>query len=185
MKKEIALNTQNIKFTLKRNARSRSVKLAVYHDGACVVTAPHAVSESRILRFITSKSEWILDAIKRFSTIPRSLSIRSSKRDFARYKNEAFALVNARLQHFNTIYNFAWNNIAIKNQKTRWGSCSQKKNLNFSYRIAQLPERLADYIIVHELCHLSELNHSRDFWKLVQKAIPDYKEIKREFKKYS
>ncbi|PIP23438.1 MAG: hypothetical protein COX90_01110 [Candidatus Nealsonbacteria bacterium CG_4_10_14_0_2_um_filter_38_17] len=70
----------------------------------------------------------------------------------------------------------------MKNQKTRWGSCFKKGNPNFNYKIALLSQRLADYIVVHELCHLGELNHSQKSWNLVAKAVPDYPEIRDELK---
>ena len=76
-----------------------------------------------------------------------------------------------------------FNKINIKNQKTRWGSCSKKGNLNFNYKIALLPQHLADYIIVHELCHLGEFNHSRSFWNLVAKVFPEYLGIRNELRR--
>ena len=88
-----------------------------------------------------------------------------------------------RISYFNKIYNFEINRIAIKNTSTRWGSCSSKRNLNFNYKIIYLKPYLADYLIVHELCHLGELNHSKKFWKLVEKVIPDYVKINKELKK--
>jgi len=78
-------------------------------------------------------------------------------------------------------YNFKINRISIKNTKSRWGSCSKKGNLNFSYKIALLSKDLADYVIVHELCHLGEFNHSKRFWKLVSLTIPNYLELKNRF----
>jgi predicted metal-dependent hydrolase len=105
------------------------------------------------------------------------------KAEYQKYKQRALELAQQRISHFNRAYGFTVNSIRIKNQKTRWGSCSKKGNLNFNYKIALLPERLADYVIVHELCHLGEFNHSKKFWDLVKKTIPDYKRIKEEFKK--
>lgn len=105
------------------------------------------------------------------------------KREYLFYKIRALALVHARILYFNAFYRFKINRISIKNQKTRWGSCSKKGNLNFNYRIALLPPQLADYVIVHELCHLGEFNHSANFWKLVAKTIPNYQKIRQEFKK--
>jgi len=92
-------------------------------------------------------------------------------------------LVRDRLDYYNQFYQFKVGQISIRNQRTRWGSCSAKGNLNFNYRLVLIPEKLADYVIVHELCHLGEFNHSADFWALVAKAMPDYREARRELKK--
>ena len=89
-------------------------------------------------------------------------------------KEAARSLVLARLAHFSQYYEVTWNRVAIRNQKRCWGSCSAKKNLNFNYKILFLPPHLADYIIVHELCHLAELNHGSLFWSLVAEQMPDY-----------
>ena len=99
------------------------------------------------------------------------------------HKAKAMEIAKQRITYFNTFYCFFFTRIIIQNQKTRWGSCSKKGNLNFNYRIALLPARLADYVIVHELCHLGALNHSRNFWNLVEKTIPRHREINKEFKK--
>ena len=98
-------------------------------------------------------------------------------------REQARIFVENRLSYFNKIYNFEINRVAIKNTSTRWGSCSSKKNLNFNYKIIYLKPELADYLIVHELCHLGQLNHSKKFWELVAKTIPNYKEINHKIKK--
>ena len=101
-----------------------------------------------------------------------------------RAENGAFVVDESfnRFEYFNKFYSYKWNRIFIKNQKTRWGSCSKRGNLNFNYRIALLPPEAADYIIVHELCHLKEFNHSRNFWKLVEQQIPNYKILHKALK---
>ncbi len=71
------------------------------------------------------------------------------------------------------------NQIRIKDQKTRWGSCSSKNNLNFSWRLIMAPERVLDYVVVHELCHLTHMNHGKEFWALVESVMPDYKDCKK------
>ncbi|NCA94384.1 MAG: M48 family peptidase, partial [Sphingobacteriia bacterium] len=77
---------------------------------------------------------------------------------------------------------FEFKKISIRSQRTRWGSCSQAGNLNFNYKLIYLPDKIIDYVIVHELCHLDEFNHSRRFWFLVSEIIPDYRILRRELK---
>ena len=104
--------------------------------------------------------------------------LKSNKRIFLKNKESARDFILSRLSYHNNFYNFKFNSVRIKNTKSRWGSCSTKKNLNFNYKLIFLPKELADYVIVHELCHLKQFNHSRAFWELVSKAIPDYKELR-------
>lgn len=105
-----------------------------------------------------------------------------SKAEFSQYKEKARKLVEEKIAKWNAVYNFKYNRISIKNQRTRWGSCSKKGNLNFNYKLALIPTHLAEYIVVHELCHLKEFNHSKNFWDLVTKAVPDYRECRKELK---
>lgn len=105
-----------------------------------------------------------------------------SKTHYLKYKEAARALVHRRLEELN-VHGFVYNRVAIKNSTSRWGSCSEKKNLNFNYRILFLPPHLQDYIIVHELCHLQIFNHSPAFWALVAEMVPDYKVCRRELRK--
>lgn len=125
--------------------------------------------------------------IRRRRVRVRRVVSKSSRKNYLEHKEQARNLVTERLEHFKKIYVassfvFKVGRVSIRNQKTRWGSCSKKGNLNFNYRIALLPEALADYIIVHELCHIGEFNHSRDFWNLVSVACPNYIEIRKELK---
>ncbi len=106
----------------------------------------------------------------------------ASEQAFTAHKELARKLVIERLEHYNRIYGFTYHRIAIRNQSTRWGSCSKKGNLNFNYRIALLPLDVADYIIVHELCHLGEFNHSSRFWSLVSKTLPDYQLLRQRLR---
>ena len=96
------------------------------------------------------------------------------------HREKARERVHERLIYWNTFYNFTYNRVAIRDQRTRWGSCSTKQNLNFNYRILFLPEHLIDYIIVHELCHLKVFSHGKAFWSEMACAIPDYEERRRE-----
>ncbi len=109
-------------------------------------------------------------------------NLQGSRGEYMQHKEQARALAVSRLQLFNEKYGFSIKKISIKNQKTMWGSCSRKGNLNFHYKIALLPDYLADYIIVHELCHLEEFNHSRVFWGLVARSIPNHRELRGKLK---
>ncbi len=102
----------------------------------------------------------------------------SKNKNYLKYKEQARVLVKERLDYYNNFYNYKWGKVAIRNQKTRWGSCSKRGNLNFNYKIVLLSSKQADYIIVHEICHLQEFNHSQVFWDLVSKTVPDYKEVR-------
>ena len=121
----------------------------------------------------------------KFKVVWRKVYPRRSKRDYIKYKEVARVLAKSRIAYYNTLYRFRVNRVAIKNSRSRWGSCSKKGNLNFNYKIALLSAELADYVIVHELCHLGEFNHSPKFWKLVAQAIPNYKVLKKKFKRMS
>ena len=103
-------------------------------------------------------------------------------KQYLKYREQARALVHAQVAKINQRYNFPVGRIAIKNHRSRWGSCSKKHNLNFNYKILFLPERLAEYIVAHELCHLGEFNHSPKFWDLVARFAPDYRERVRELR---
>ncbi len=99
----------------------------------------------------------------------------SVTKHYVAHKENARALVHERLLYWNQFYNFEYKRVAIRNQRRCWGSCTSLKNLNFSYKLLFLPPHLLDYIIVHELCHLKELNHGQNFWALVAEQVPDYK----------
>ncbi|HPY99327.1 MAG TPA: M48 family metallopeptidase, partial [bacterium] len=108
---------------------------------------------------------------------------RGGREDYLRNKEKARALVVPRLDYFNQFYNFKFRRLSIRDQRSRWGSCSRNGGLNFNYRLVFLPPNLADYLIVHELCHLGEFNHSPAFWKLVARTIPDYENRRRLLRK--
>lgn len=107
----------------------------------------------------------------------------SVTKHYQQHKELAREVILERLEHYNQHYQFAWKRVAVRNQRRCWGSCTSLKNLNFSYKLIFLPPHLMDYIVVHELCHLQELNHGKAFWALVAEQLPDYKERVRELKR--
>lgn len=166
----------------KISRRARGVRLAVHADGSVVVTGPRWIGKRMIQKFVMEKSDWILDKIRRVSARPKKILDTRSTQEYLHYKEQARALVCRRLEYFSALYGYTYKRISIRNQKTRWGSCSKQGNLNFHYKIAFLPEHLADYIIVHELCHLKEMNHSKKFWDLVAITMPEHKARRRELR---
>lgn len=99
------------------------------------------------------------------------------------YRNQAKEHIDERIKYYLPIIGVEPNKITVKEQKKRWGSCSSKGNLNFNWKAIMAPSSVLDYIIVHELCHLIHLNHSRDFWNLVAAILPDYQNRREWLKK--
>jgi len=170
-----------VTYTLKFSKRARNLRLTVNCEGSLIVSAPTHTSISFIEAFIAKKSAWIADKIKYFQSF--TSRIKTTKKDYALHKEKALSLARTRIEYFNKFYNFNLNEVFVRNQKTRWGSCSRKGNINLNYKIALIPEHLADYIIVHELCHLKEMNHSKAFWDLVAETMPEHKKYRKELKK--
>ena len=126
---------------------------------------------------------WISRRIRRIKI--RRLRKSPNRREYVEQKETARALVESRLLHWNKHYSFKYGRVSVRNQRSRWGSCSSKGNLNFNFRIVTLPIHIADYIIVHELCHIGQFNHSEKFWNLVEETQPDYIKLQKELKKIS
>jgi len=105
-----------------------------------------------------------------------------ANKDFLLHKEYSREIITKRLEYYASEYNFTYNRIAIKNTTTRWGSCSSLRNLNFNYKLAFLSQELLDYVVVHELCHLRHMNHSKDYWAEVEKILPEYKNCIKQFK---
>ncbi len=182
MERKISLNDKEIKYHLRKSQKARYMRLAISRGGQMVLTLPWLMDESAAETFIREKSDWIIKKITYFEKFKPAYFLKTRRRDYLKYKNAALALAKEKLAGLNKFYGFQINKISIKNQKTRWGSCSRSGNLNFNYKIALLPKKLRDYIIVHELCHLKEFNHSKSFWRLVAKTIPQYKKLAKEIK---
>jgi len=181
----IALAQKNIAYTLRLSTRAKRIRFTVAPGGGFSVTAPKTVPLSLIEQMLRKRAEWILEQIERLSTFaatkPR-LSAEERKALYKTHRAAALALAECRAQYLNQHYRFSYQKISIRDQKTRWGSCSKKGNLSFSYKIALLPEHLADYIIVHELCHLGSFDHSKNFWELVAKTVPNHKILRKELR---
>lgn len=180
---------------IKESARAKHARIEVHPDGRVIATKPARMSMLVFRAWVATRARWIKDAQaaferkaarrKRQGREPIALSKpRKGSKAYQDARNRARALARERLAHFNETYGFTYGSIAIRDQKTRWGSCSAANNLSFSYTIALLPPRLADYVIVHELCHAREHNHSPRFWELVARTFPDYDALRKELGRY-
>lgn len=94
----------------------------------------------------------------------------------------ALKVISVKVKHYAGLMNVQYGRITIRNQKTRWGSCSSKGNLNFNCLLMLAPDEVVDYVVIHELCHLIEMNHSKAFWKQVEQVMPDYKKHRKWLK---
>lgn len=166
----------------KRSSRAKHLRISVYLDGKVVVTVPTHVNNLKAEEFISAKEEWIRSKLEIFKNINRNFVPSSSEDKYMEFRNKAIEIATQRIAYFNNTYKYTFNRVTIRNQRTRWGSCSKKGNLNFNYKIALLPSELSDYIIVHELCHLKEFNHSKKFWELVAITVPNYLDLRKRMR---
>lgn len=169
----------SLSYTLRRSTRARALRLSVRPDGAVVVSAPHFLGLAAIERFLAKHAAWV----RRKVEVMRGRSlIRIARSDIRRLKEQARRFVHERCAYYANLYDVSFHKISIRAQKSRWGSCSKNGNLSFNYRLAALPEHLREYIIVHEVCHLVELNHSKRFWALVEKSVPNHRAARKELR---
>ncbi|MDP4009147.1 MAG: SprT family zinc-dependent metalloprotease [bacterium] len=182
MERQIRVKNARIRYAVKRTSSVKSPSLRVYRNGRFVVLAPLSMRYEKIQEFLRSKADWLLEQYRFFRRFQGRLLFTTSKDAYLNYKEEARAFVKNRLDFYKKIYRVSPNQVRIKNHKVTWGSCSENGNLNFNYKLLFLPRRLANYLVVHELCHLREFNHSPKFWKLVEQTFPDYHQLEQELR---
>lgn len=184
MQKNLILSNAGFPYEVKSRRGARGIRISVGGDGEVVVTKPRYVPVIVASKVVEGKATWVLEQIEKIKNKPKKILAHYGMKDFKEKKAGAYKLVESRVEYFNKFYGFDVKSIKIRNQKTRWGSCSRTGNLNFNFKILFLPEHLCDYIIVHELCHLAEMNHSKAFWSLVGEQVPDYKARRQNIKLY-
>ena len=178
--------------------RYKNISIRVKDDGKIVVKAPKRVSDSFIKDFINKKSHWINLQLKKVS----DMTLLKSKYDFNKYcyifdkAYVAYSKTKFYQQAFNdyiiTIandlsnkYNLKFFSLKLANSRRIWGSLDSKKTMKLNWKLVILPKDLAIYVIVHELCHIKEFNHSKNFWLKVESILPNYKTLRKELKRYS
>ena len=159
-----------------RRSKRKSTAIKITADMQIVVFVPLYVSDNEIERMVISKSKWIDEhMLKVQSTIDeRSKLEKITFEQIKELADQAVEYIPKRVKYYAEKENFVYNKITIKNLVSRWGSCSTKGNLNFNCLLMLTPDYVIDYIVVHELCHLREMNHSEKFWAEVEKIMPDY-----------
>lgn len=136
-----------------------------------------------IENFVASKVEWIAAAQAHMRAHPRERVGEGTREEYMALKKKALHIAEERLQHFNVHYGLTWTRVSIRNQRTRWGSCSRAGALSFNYRIALLSSELADYLVVHELCHRKYMSHGPRFWALVGETVPNWRKLRGVLRK--
>ena len=161
-----------------RVIRSKRKTLAIQiTDEGVLVRAPVGLPERQIRRFVEEKTAWIEARLQARSN--RLQQPTFTQEEIKELANRATREIPARAAHYAKQLGVSYNRISIRCQRTRWGSCSGKKNLNFNCLLMQTPPAVLDYVVVHELCHLLEMNHSPRFWSLVERILPDYRICRR------
>lgn len=180
--KSLRIKGRTIAYKFRHHPQSRSLRVSIRSDGQVLLTAPKSFSQKRAESFLLEKGEWVLERLDEIRLKREEKPKQTGPADYVRRKAAARKLILAKLGQWAEFYGIRYGRVSIRNQRSRWGSCSAERNLSFNYRLVYLTEEMIDYVVVHELCHLKEMNHSPRFWKLVAQAIPNYKNIKKELK---
>ena len=174
-----------------RIVRSERKTLSVSIQPDCTITvrAPRSVRDSQIRRFLIEKQHWLitkyLEAKQKQETIPCSDLTDTQRAALTRrYIDAAKEYFPKRVAYFHQFTGGTYSRITIRDQKTRWGSCSSKGTLSFNWRLMLAPPAILDYVVVHELCHLRHMDHSPAFWQAVGEVFPDYASARKWLRKH-
>ena len=167
-------------YTLIRSKR-RTLSLQIKGD-ELIVRAPKRISKREIDDFVMRHEEWIKKHRERSAQRKAELDAvpKLSEAELSDLTQKALEYIPARVEYYAANMGLSYGRITLRCQKTRWGSCSSKGNLNFNWKLIMAPPEALDYVVIHELCHLYEFNHSPKFWARVSHWQPDY-EIWRDF----
>lgn len=167
-----------------RRSRRRTMSLEVTPDGRVLVRAPYGMPEAEIRRFVAQKADWIQNHVDKAMERNRQLSRlrKLTPDDLQVLADQALEILPKKVAYYARIMGVTYGRITIRNQRSLWGSCSAKGNLNFNCLLMLTPEEVQDYVVVHELSHRREMNHSERFWRQVEAILPDYREARKWLK---
>lgn len=157
----------------------KTLAIQITPDGSVKVRAPKRCPKSTIECFLNEKESWILKHVNKAMQNPPVMKNLLSVQERNRYIKIARDIFTQKTAYYASIMDVTYGRISIREQKTRWGSCSSEGNLNFNWRLIFAPEEVLDYIVVHELAHRREMNHSQAFYAIVKSILPDYKKSQK------
>ena len=161
-----------IPYTLVRSSR-KTISIVIKPTGEVEVRCPKKCSRRDVEAFLISKAAWIQGHLEKIAERPAVAVLSEAERKAL--AKQAAQILPSKVQHFAAEIGVSYGRITIRSQRTRWGSCSAKGNLNFNCLLMLSPEEVQNYVVVHELCHRKEMNHSAAFWAEVEKYCSDYK----------
>ena len=176
------IDVENIPINILRTKR-KTISLELKNDGL-LVRAPKRMSNREIQMFILSKKDWIEKHQKIIEERRELLKQYPpyTEEELKELAKKAKAIIPAKVKHYAKIIEVSYGRITIRCQKTRWGSCSSKGNLNFNCLLMELPDEIIDSVVVHELCHRKYMNHSKAFYAEVESIFPEYKRCRKWLK---
>lgn len=159
----------------------KTVSIEIKRDLSVLVRAPYRMPKREIEKILAEKKDWIEKNLSRMQEHMENLPSQEkfTTEEIHELANQALAYIPPLAKEYATKIGVTYGRITIRNQRTRWGSCSAAGNLNFNCLLMLLPEEIRHYVIVHELCHRKEMNHSAAFWREVGAVIPDYRECEK------
>lgn len=167
-------------------SRRKSLAIEITPELQVVVRAPARMLVREINAFVQEKDDWIRAHLQRMEEKKRLREQHRepafSEEELQELATQAMTLIPQKVRYYAQIIGVTYGRITIRNQRTRWGSCSGKGNLNFNCLLLLMPEEVLDYVVVHELCHRKEMNHSARFWEEVEKILPDYRQRRKWLK---
>ncbi|MCR4656849.1 MAG: M48 family metallopeptidase [Lachnospiraceae bacterium] len=177
------LNTQDYELRIIKSRR-KTISLQIKDQDTVIVKAPYRISQRYIKDFVASHEKWIKSRLKKMKELKESAGEPLSDEEITQLYKKAGEYIPARAAYYASEIGVTYGRITIRKQKTRWGSCSSKGNLNFNCLLMLTPPEAIDSVVVHELCHRKEMNHSEKFYDEVLKVFPDYFYWDRWLKQY-